>query len=165
MFLLLQAQFLNAFVRKQRSRQNVKAGKSAWLEDERMLRQQERSLEDDVQKRFECMAVSWLPSADASQYRQNLEEAHTDETHLRMNRQCIKERAKAGHFEPGQAASLARHEVQLAATLEQQAASLQHEIKCAVSIYVSYMASVALHVCQNHTDRPFQAKASPSDTR
>lgn len=133
----LQARFLNAFVRTQKSRQQVKSGKAAWLDDERALREQERKADAISREQFESMASSWLPPAVTAKYRQQLQQCHGDQRQLRMDKRGTVERTKSGALDPGKAAFLAKLELQLAANLGKEAYSLEKAIKCAVSVLVS----------------------------
>lgn len=129
-----QARFLNTFVRAQRGRQLTKAEKAAWLEDDRILRGQERSLEDCIQKQFDSLASSWLPVADSMEYREQVQMFHEEYAQLRMDRQTTVHKAKAGSKANVQL--LLSDELRCTEALDRQAASMQQDIKCAVSIHV-----------------------------
>lgn len=150
-------------MRTQKSRQQVKLGKTAWLDDERALREQERKADEISQKQFECMASSWLPPAVTAEYRQQLQQSHVDQNQLRMDKRGTVGHTKAGALDPGKAAFLAKQELQLADNLGKEADSLEKAIKCAVSILVSSMRCIInVKLCELEVYPPpyFQAAAS-----
>eukprot|EP00892_Ulva_mutabilis_P006814 jgi/Ulvmu1/4504/UM002_0230.1 len=122
------ARFLKAFVQKQNGRQQEKARESAWLEDERTLRERWHTLEGSLQEQLDNM-TSWLPADVAAELRQQTKETHQNQVELRMLQANTVAQFRAMDPSARAAASLGRQELQAAADLGRQVQSLQHEIK------------------------------------